>query len=463
MRSARAIWLAVGLAVLAVASALVVVIVVSPGGTPAPPQRPPLGVKQPSLGIVLPPLDNLDPVTSRPRVRRAQVVHALSASHAQEVHLYLYWNEVQPDGPADGQTAAEYESALARDPGRSPTLEAFRRLVAAIEARTEAQVMVTLVQKVPCWTSSDPKRRSFAPLRDSEGALLRDGSGDLVRPRVHLAVHQELSWNAARRRWDACDPWLAPTTASRFGDFAQTVAASLANLGVHDYEIGNEPNHDPENDVLPGESPVAKYASLLTAGARGVRRGDPHATIVAGAFSGDGAGFLSDLYARLGARGSSLFDAVSVHKYPAGPPQSCNGALSLCSIARTRKVMNDHGDAAKPIWITELGYSTCAGDARCVSERDQANYLAREERLLLGHDGGMRSDGVSRIFVYDLHDFGWSSEFGCGGWCNGYWSGIGLLHADLAHKPAFGVFRTLATDLARSPSSAHAQSTAHPR
>jgi hypothetical protein len=412
----------------------------------APAPKEPLAVDQPSLGLVLPPLDNLNPVTNRPQVSRGEVVRALGASQAQAVHLYLYWNEVQPDGPTRGQTVAQYEATLLDDPARSATLESFHRLIATIDARTQAQVMVTLVQKVPCWASSDPKRRSFAPLRDSYGALLRNRYGDPVRPPVDLDAHQELFWNGTRQRWDACNPWLAPTDPSRFGSFAQIAASSLAGLGVHDYEIGNEPNHDPETDVSPGESPVAKYAALLTAAARGLRLADPQATIIAGAFSGDGAEFLSDLYARLG-RQKALFDAVSVHKYPTGSPQKCHGSLSLCAIAQTRAVMNDHGDAVKPIWITELGYSTCIGDKRCVAQSHQAEYLKREKQLLLDREGKMHSYGVSRVFIYDLHDFGWSKKFGCGGWCDGYWSGIGLLRSDLSPKPAFKVFRKLAMAL----------------
>ena len=115
-----------------------------------------------------------------------------------------------------------------------------------------------------------------------------------------------------------------PTSATAFATFAGQVAARYGPMGVHAYEIWNEPNTravlvaDPESELL------HLHAQGLLRRHQGGR--SPRSTVISGGLSPattDGTDyspidFLTDMYAD-GAAGS--FDALGFHpySYPALP------------------------------------------------------------------------------------------------------------------------------------------------
>ena len=125
-------------------------------------------------------------------------------------------------------------------------------------------------------------------------------------------------------------------------------AATRYKGRVVGWEIWNEPNLRPWYP----HGDVAVYVAMLRAANEEIRAVDPSVTICSGGLAGADSNFLAALYAA-GAR--DLFDVFAVHPYshPNPPEFFLDEALG-----RLRRVMAANGDAEKPIWITEMGWST---------------------------------------------------------------------------------------------------------
>jgi hypothetical protein len=213
-------------------------------------------------------------------------------------------------------------------------------------------------------------------------------------------------------------PWARPpgTSAthppSNLADYATFVTAAVkryAPMGVHAYEIWNEPNV--ANFWAPGPDP-ARYARLLNLAYRAVKHVDRAATVVSGGLSPYGAyrqadathmsplTFLERMYAN-GAHGS--FDALGWH--PANFPHGLSFARwsAWSQMAQTspsaRSMMRAHGDGRKRIWATEFGYPT-GNTSRSVSEATQARLLRRTYAALA------RRAWAGPAFFYTYRDNG---------------------------------------------------------
>ena len=113
-------------------------------------------------------------------------------------------------------------------------------------------------------------------------------------------------------------------------------------------EVWNEEN-------IPGfwEDPKADdYLPLLQKTYETVKAVDPRLCVALGGTAGVPLDFIGRLY-ELG--GAKTFDIMNVHPYshPAVPEESLEKRLG-----DLRTVMAKHGDAAKPVWITEIGWPT---------------------------------------------------------------------------------------------------------
>lgn len=156
-----------------------------------------------------------------------------------------------------------------------------------------------------------------------------------------------------------------PRDPSEFATFAGEVAKRYTPYGVYHYQIWNEPNM--RFFWASGANPE-RYVALLKESARAIRAVNNRATIVSGglaaATSENGnmpaREFLENMYEN-GARGS--FDILGYHpySYPLAPHYY---ALSSpwSQIADTewsiRSVMEEYGDSAVQVWITEYGAPT---------------------------------------------------------------------------------------------------------
>jgi hypothetical protein len=219
-------------------------------------------------------------------------------------------------------------------------------------------------------------------------------------------------------------------------EYLKYVATVVARYPyVQDWEVWNEENyeafwHDPD---------PAAYVALLKQVYPVIKKANPNAVVVLG-----GVGFLdptndmsyiNGLYA---AGAKDYFDVMNFHPYrqPKGPNdnydyENVNGQTGETlpqEIASVKNVMDQNGDGAKKIWITEIGWQT-AGDARAVSDATQAQYVQQT------YQDVRAIPYVGALFFYKLTDScANTSDFEC-------W--VGLVSQSGVPKPAFTVFSSL--------------------
>jgi hypothetical protein len=238
-----------------------------------------------------------------------------------------------------------------------------------------------------------------------------------------------------------------PINVGDFGDFLGRFAAHNKGVGsVAGYEVWNEP--DESTFWHPGPD-AGKYTAMLQSAYANVKAADPSATVVAGPMTGNDYQWLQNLYTA-GAGGS--FDVVAVHTDTAcldrGPDAFYreNGQLARYTFLGYRTVhetMAAHGDGGKPIWMSELGWSsTGGGPTSCVrgqwagqkpsgvSEADQAGYLTKAYACLAN------DPYVTQADWFTLRDTTTESVDEL----NHY----GLLRADGSPKPVMSAFRAVA-------------------
>lgn len=233
--------------------------------------------------------------------------------------------------------------------------------------------------------------------------------------------------------------WAAPSGASsdKFpprdtADYARFAAAAVrryAPLGVHAWEIWNEPNNPHSWKPAPS---LDEYAKMLEQASIAIKTVDPTAIVLTGGTSPDDTtsdsispvDFLRGLYAR-GAGGS--FDAVAAHPYsfPAFPSDD-EPPSAWTQLDRTtpslRSVMVSHGDGQKKIWATEYGAPTSdvgVTDAQQAAMISQAYAIFRTEPW------------AGPLFVYTYRDLGDQDLFG-------------LVRDGGSRKPSWWAFRGVA-------------------
>lgn len=288
------------------------------------------------------------------------------------------------------------------------------QLDSEISAARSAGLSVMLeLDRAPYWASADP-------------AKYTDAAGP--------------HWN---KYWAYTDP----------RDYANIVAAVVTHfkaLGVGAYELWNEPNNP---SFWPSGPSAAAYTTLLKAGYPAVKAADPAATVVMGGLSNKGSyAFLQGMYAA-GARGS--YDVANFHIYPEGDPANCLTVAgrpyegSFCLLQGLHSVMQANGDAS-PVWVSELGWSTCTQDPYCYSQTDQANWITSAYQMLAGSAYAF----VKAAFVYQMRDLYWDTS-------NAAWdSSLGLLNRDFSPKPAYAALKAVATASAPVPGHGHHRATA---
>ncbi|MDY6875419.1 MAG: hypothetical protein SWK90_04340 [Chloroflexota bacterium] len=165
-----------------------------------------------------------------------------------------------------------------------------------------------------------------------------------------------------------------PDDLADWGDYIYAVASRYRGR-VRYYQLWNEPNIYPEW----GEQPVDPegYTRLLCEGYRRAKEADPDVVIISGALAptvslhpgpGPGTGlsdfiFLQRMY---DAGAGACFDVLSVNDYMlwSGPTDHRMQPLNI-NFARPvyiRDIMVANGDAAKPVWISEMNSNAVPND-----------------------------------------------------------------------------------------------------
>src|SRR3954451_773465 len=228
--------------------------------------------------------------------------------------------------------------------------------------------------------------------------------------------------------------------------YATFVGEAMARLpAVNAWEVWNEAD---ENLFWENGPQPAAYAALLRATYPVVKARDPAAIVVSTGMVANDAAFLQQIYDS-GAAG--FFDAVGVHTDTAcliAAPTSYYrdldghiGRFAFTGYREVHTVMAQHGDGAKPIWMTEMGWNTSttapnscrdgglAGTKPAgVTEAQQARYLTE------GYECLAADPFVTVSMWFSLQDTPGSAHY------DGH---LGLLRANGSPKPAYAALKAL--------------------
>jgi GH35 family endo-1,4-beta-xylanase len=157
-----------------------------------------------------------------------------------------------------------------------------------------------------------------------------------------------------------------PRDPAAFAAFAQAAARRYAPLGVHSWEIWNEPNTS--RFWAPVSDPVA-YTALLKATATALKKVDPRALAVSGglanANTGGGNIAQTEFLAKMSMMGGNrVIDGIGYHPYtyPLLPSSVTKSGTAWEKIDKTRvslrSVLVEFGTPRLPVWVTEVGAPT---------------------------------------------------------------------------------------------------------
>jgi hypothetical protein len=207
---------------------------------------------------------------------------------------------------------------------------------------------------------------------------------------------------------------------------------------AHLWEIWNEPNI---MTYWGDQTATAQgYGRLLTAADDAIdTSANPNApTVMAGLTGSRASDFLTALYAAVPDLNAHV-DVFDLHAYAPTPQRSLDLLRSL------RQTADDHGASRKPIWVSEVAWSSCLQTANSYPERCVNNVLARDEaeqrshlksmyELLMANASALR---LRRVAWYSLRDPSATRET-----CN-FCYGSGLFHRDGSAKPAWDAYVNL--------------------
>jgi hypothetical protein len=161
----------------------------------------------------------------------------------------------------------------------------------------------------------------------------------------------------------------------------------LPRRPIRAWQLWNEPDHR----IYWAEQPYyARYVALLTAARAAIRRRDGGAKVVLAGLVGRSWDQLEAIYR---AHGEHQFDYLAVHPFTRLLPDM------LRIVRYNRQVASRHGDARKPMLVTELTWPSSQGKIRRPSafdrtERTQASLLAAAFRALARERGPLGIRGV---------------------------------------------------------------------
>jgi len=225
---------------------------------------------------------------------------------------------------------------------------------------------------------------------------------------------------AAGKRWDEGYRYPPPDDRTdAFVEYCRQVARRYRGK-VKYYQFWNEPNGCSwVRDGCGNTDGYPLYTKWLKIWYTAMKSEDPDCVLAAGALDyhenvKDGYTYLEGMY-REGAK--DYFDAFSIHPYDS------KGTISHRAIEDTRRVMVEHGDAHKGIWISEFGWNTKDEDTK--SER-----LVKTIREL--HDP--RYFYVTMAHYLCLRDPDRGGDYG-------------LVNDDLTPRKSYHAFKQIITDL----------------
>jgi hypothetical protein len=244
-----------------------------------------------------------------------------------------------------------------------------------------------------------------------------------VRPLWYLATPP--CWAQQQtQQGGACAP--AGTPAWEYHDDLGNLAAEVAkryplSAGI---EVWNEPNYSAYWGSDPDPQAYGDLALHVANAVHATGTGIP--VISAGLApiftdNPDGIAFDSFLRRAYETGGPQLTDAIGVHPYPFGDATQDYLSEIRGTLYDHLSVMNEFGEADKPLWVTEIGITNYI-DARGFTLDEQALALSAIYELF------RRIPSIDAMFIHRFQDDPWGTPREAG------W---GVVDADGNPKPAF--------------------------
>jgi hypothetical protein len=336
------------------------------------------------------------PLLENPAVDLGAQLDTMVGSGVQTLRTVFNWSGAQPYQSFD--QVPEGERDRYRDEGGVPT--DYSRIDALMTVAAERRIKVLpVVQIAPAWAARHPGELSSPP----------------SDPQQYAAFAAALT----RRYGPGGSFWV---------EHPELVAQPIRY-----WQIWNEPSFRvfwSDNPWAPG------YVELLRASRAAIKAADPGARIVLAGLPNKSWTALGTIYSN---GGHGLFDVAAFHPFTA----KVDGVKTI--LQRDRKVMARHHDSKKPLWVTELSWTSAKGKTSVTygneqSESGQAKRLRDAYRMLASNRRKLR---VGRVYWYtwlsrdqqDDYPFDWA----------------GLLRIDSAGtvkaKPALKAYRSTAMAL----------------
>lgn len=266
------------------------------------------------------------------------------------------------------------------------------------------------------WQNVEPRKGYYDWARfDQAVATLRARNVDIIGTLLYTAPW---ATSAPAGTPASLVQYYPPASLSDYTRYATAVVHRYKDR-VKVWQVWNE-----QNTVLywkPGPDPVA-YAAMLKAAYAAIKAEDPTATVISGGLASFDIPFMETMRAE-GALTS--MDGFGLHTYVNGPPEK---GLSALWIDNAMAYLQRHV-GGKPIWITEMGWSTCT---TCETEAHQAEYLSRAYLEAA-------AKGVRMMTAYNLVEDGTTTT--------DWQDNLGLTEPGGRLKPAYTAWRDVSAAL----------------
>jgi hypothetical protein len=255
--------------------------------------------------------------------------------------------------------------------------------------------------------------------------------------------------------------WCPPKNVRDYADYAWTIVERYDGDGIMDapgspriaaWQIWNEPSAP---ITWPGSA--TEYGSMLVEAYKAIKAADSSAIVtLGGVYLFDGAGtdptdgikFYSEMIRAI-PESRETFDALPIHPYmtsvaPDAPKIHASITLwGRIQLAQRWLRENQGNRGIRPLWISELGWSTCTCAEGCpafaaANEDVVANYLVRSHGIALAL-------GVQHVSYFQLEDkFDGQRESER---CHDAASLLDRAATGYRQKPAYIAYRTMASQL----------------
>jgi hypothetical protein len=329
-----------------------------------------------------------------PAVDLGEQSRDLASAGAESVRVAVFWDVSQPyrrasDVPSELRDRYELAGGVPTD------FSDFDRVVLAMAAQRVR--VLPVVVRTPAWARVDPAVPGSPP-RDA-------------------------------RRYAAFLTALVERYGPR-GTFWREHA--MRRMPIRAWQIWNEPDH---RQYWSDPDWVHGYVRLLRAASRAVHEADPGARVVMAGLTNRSWEGLDAIYE---AGGRRWFDEAAIH------PFSMRVRNVVRIVRYARRVMRSHGDARKPLALTEVSWSSAKGKAVNVYgwEMTEAGQARRVKEGLEALARVRRELRISRVVW-----FTWLSPAEGSAWSFDYSGLRKLSDGRVVDKPALKAFRRVARRL----------------